>query len=377
MCEGFARAGVEVTVIHPHRKQPDPRLRDTSLFNYYSLNETFSVRTLPYLDTYVLQRWLPRLVFTIAHLAIDLLWTGYAAWTAKNMRADVYVSREPTVGWWLARFGLPSVYDAHGVPKRGQRWFVSQIARHRQLRLATSTNSWIRDRLLEMGFDSDRTEVLSNAMDPSQFVSIPSKEDCRKRLRLRLDRPIVGYIGRFEAMRLDKGVPILIESLGKLRREKRVEPLLLCVGGPMEPVGSYRELAERIGVPDENMIFVDRVPNVNVPYWIKSCDVVTVPWSWTEFSAYETSPIKLFEYMASKVPIVASDLPSIREILTDQDNAILVEPGNPDELAAGIERVLSDKSLSSRIASKAHQDVQLHTWERRAATMLTSASKVQ
>ena len=377
MCEAFAKVGVEVTVVHPYRKQPDPRLQHTNLFEYYGLNETFSVRTLPYLDTYVLQRWLPRFLFTAAHLAVDLIWTGYAAWTAKNIGADVYVSREPTVGWWLAKFGLPSVYDAHGVPKRAQRWFLRRIARQRRLRLATSTNSWIRDRLVEMGFDPERTAVLSNAMDPTQFGAVPSKEECRSRLGLPLNRPIVGYIGRFQAMRLDKGVPSLIESVGKLSGKKIVEPMLLCVGGPMEPVQSYLELAKQLGVPDENMLFVDRVPNVDVPYWMKACDVVTVPWSWTEFSAYETSPIKLFEYMAVGVPIVASDLPSVREILTDQDNAILVDPGNPDALAAGIERALSDKSLSNRIASKAHQDVQVHTWEHRAATMLSSASKVQ
>ena len=67
-----------------------------------------------------------------------------------------------------------------------------------------------------------------------------------------------------------------------------------------------------------------------VPYWMHSCDILTIPWHWNEFSAFHTSPLKLFEYMASDVPIIASDLPSIREILSNGDNAILAKQARID-----------------------------------------------
>jgi glycosyltransferase involved in cell wall biosynthesis len=76
--------------------------------------------------------------------------------------------------------------------------------------------------------------------------------------------------------------------------------------------------------------------------------------------------LKLFEYMASGRPIVASDLPSIREVLTDGDTAVLVEAGSVDALVKGICRVRDDPSFAMRIARRALDDVGRYTWGERA-----------
>jgi glycosyltransferase involved in cell wall biosynthesis len=59
----------------------------------------------------------------------------------------------------------------------------------------------------------------------------------------------------------------------------------------------------------------------------------------------------------------------VREILNER-NAVLVKPGEPEALAEGIERALKDEELANRIAGKAYEDVQEHSWERRAARIL-------
>ena len=102
---------------------------------------------------------------------------------------------------------------------------------------------------------------------------------------------------------------------------------------------------------------------------MKAFDICVMPFPWTEHYAYYMSPLKLFEYMVSKRPIVASDLPSVREIL-NEENAVLVEPGNPNALANGIEKVLSDEELANKIAEKAYEDVQQYSWERRTRRIL-------
>jgi len=66
---------------------------------------------------------------------------------------------------------------------------------------------------------------------------------------------------------------------------------------------------------------------------------------------------------------VASDLPSVREILNER-NAVLVKPDDPGTLAEGIRRVLEDEALGNRLAEKAFADVQLYTWEKRAERIL-------
>ena len=63
---------------------------------------------------------------------------------------------------------------------------------------------------------------------------------------------------------------------------------------------------------------------------------------------------------------MASDLPAIREVLRDNDNALLVEPGNPQALSAGIRRIMNDQALASRLAAQAARDVLEFTWAKRA-----------
>ena len=102
---------------------------------------------------------------------------------------------------------------------------------------------------------------------------------------------------------------------------------------------------------------------------MKAFNVCAMPFPRNEHYAYHMSPLKLFEYMASKRPIVASDLPSIREIL-NEESAILVEPGNPKALAEGIKKVLQDEELAKKLAENAHRDVQQYSWEKRAEKIL-------
>jgi glycosyltransferase involved in cell wall biosynthesis len=83
-----------------------------------------------------------------------------------------------------------------------------------------------------------------------------------------------------------------------------------------------------------------------------------------------TSPIKLFEYMASGRPVVATSIPSVSEILRDGVNAILVPPDSPEALAAGIKRALNDPALAKALSERASSDVRGYTWEARAKKLL-------
>jgi YD repeat-containing protein len=90
-------------------------------------------------------------------------------------------------------------------------------------------------------------------------------------------------------------------------------------------------------------------------------------------SRYFTSPLKLFEAMAAGRPVIASDLPSIREILTDGVNALLVPPEDPAALAKALRMLASDNALGKRLAERSAQDVQRYTWDergRKIASML-------
>ncbi|MFQ6049514.1 MAG: glycosyltransferase, partial [Candidatus Paceibacterales bacterium] len=116
-------------------------------------------------------------------------------------------------------------------------------------------------------------------------------------------------------------------------------------------------------------------PHSEIPHWLKAADILVLPnTAKDQISKYYTSPVKMFEYMASERPIVASDLPSIRDIL-NEENAFFFEPDNPKDLALAIEKLLKDKALAESIATKAHQDVQYYTWSNRAKEVLDLISR--
>ena len=77
------------------------------------------------------------------------------------------------------------------------------------------------------------------------------------------------------------------------------EPLIVCVGGPIDAVLGYLKLATTYDVPEHRLQFVDRVPNREIPFWIRSFDIAVAPFPNSEHYAYFMSPLKLFEYMAA------------------------------------------------------------------------------
>ncbi len=77
----------------------------------------------------------------------------------------------------------------------------------------------------------------------------------------------------------------------------------------------------------------------------------------------------MFEYMASKRPLIASDLPSIKGVLNNK-NSILIKPGSVEELTAGVKKIIIKKELGEEIAAQANKDVQEHTWQKRAKRII-------
>ena len=100
--------------------------------------------------------------------------------------------------------------------------------------------------------------------------------------------------------------------------------------------------------------------------FLAEADVLVLPYVDAELAVNYTSPLKLFEYMAAGKPIVAANLPSLREVLRDGENAVLVEPGSATALAVGLRRVLEDRALAERIARRAFNEVAEYSWDHRA-----------
>jgi glycosyltransferase involved in cell wall biosynthesis len=159
-----------------------------------------------------------------------------------------------------------------------------------------------------------------------------------------------------------KGVDVLLEAIA------RVPAVLgLVIGGHEKEtdLARLRALATRLGI-ESRVTFAGHLLPSAVAGRLALADVLALPNPASAISTHSTSPLKLFEYMAAGKAIVASSLPAIREVLTDENTALLVTPGDPEALAAGIQRLARDPALRSRLGDGARNAVAEYSWDRRA-----------
>lgn len=356
-CYALAERGHAVTL----GVRPDVRRPARDPFDFYGL---------PRVD---------RLVITRAQVR-GPMWTrrlGYlcfALWRACRADHDVVFTRDLTAADVLMRVPRtrrpPVVYESHGfAPAVGEAFSrllsgATSASPRKQQRLHA------RERRVWRGADGYVTITAALATElVDRFGPRPHLETIPDGVRLRSDRqfhaprpsptPLVAYSGHFYPW---KGVDVLLQALAEL---PNVRGLLIGGHPAEEDLARMQALATSLGL-DQRVAFTGLVDPARVPSLLADADVLVAPNVAAGGSARYTSPLKLFEYMAAGKPIVASDLPAFREVVRDNEDACLVEPGKPDALARGIRRVLDDMLLAERIARNAFDRAPAYAWARRA-----------
>lgn len=173
---------------------------------------------------------------------------------------------------------------------------------------------------------------------------------------------LVAYAGHLYPW---KGVDVLVHALGALPEANG-----LVIGG--HPAESDRErveaLSRALGL-ESRVMFTGQIPAADVARRLSEASILVLPNTASAISERYTSPLKLFEYLAVGRPIVASNLPAIREVLTDGESALLVPPGDSVALAAAIRRIAGDPALARRLAANALALAPRFTWSARAARL--------
>jgi len=378
MCEAFGSAGCGVELLYPSLVQPARLRKIQNIYEHYAVEPNFVIKELFCPDTLYFARNVSATIHKLLKLSY-LQWSVYGLRTllyCRKYRArknHLFYGRDESSFAILSRSRLCSnalyLYEAHVFP--GARWRQRRLALLKNLDGLIVITQQLKRLYMESGIPEEKLLVAPDGVDVEQFSTSLTQDAARHWLKLPSDSGIIGYIGRFQTLDMHKGIPELIQALPHLTRSIPKKLLLVCVGGPMECVPEFRDIMKAAGVPSDQVLFVDKRPTLEVPLWMRACDVCTIPWPWNPFSAYYTSPLKLFEYMAVGVPIVASRLPSLAEILRDGENAILVSPGVPFALAKGIQQVLEQPVLGGRIARQARLEVEDYTWDFRAKKILS------
>ena len=334
MCAAFAAEGARVELVVPARRNPISE----DIFSYYGVPRTFSVRMLPAPD--FVGRGLAHPFFFF----IQRLLFARAAKRAGIAHGIVY-TREPEIAAAFSKTHAV-VYEAHRCPRGLAGWLTARLIRNCALVVCNSRGTEAAVRAAGV----KRTLVAPNGFDPAQFEGpVPP------RAGLGLPGGMLAlYAGSDSSW---KGAGIVREAV----------PLL----GAMSAL-SVAVVGGRRAGRDGALVEIGRVKPDRVPAYLRSADILLLPnTSGNEESERFTSPVKLFEYLAAGKAVIASDLPSIREIL-GPDDALLVPAGNAAALAEAVARLAVDVSYRARLGGRAAALAKAYTWRARAARILSS-----
>jgi glycosyltransferase involved in cell wall biosynthesis len=217
----------------------------------------------------------------------------------------------------------------------------------------------LRDHVIALRVDPDRVHVLPNGVDPALFHPGPPDPTLRRRWGLG-DGPVLGFVG---GLRPWTGVGTLPAALNRLVQRYRDLRLVIAGDGPLR--GELERAVRERGLM-RRVIFTGPLPHEQVPDLIRLFDVALAPYSQPEHAWY-ISPMKLFEYMACGVAIIAAGLGQIAEVVRDGETGLLYPHGQVDALVAACERLLADPALRRSLGQAAAKEVHdRYTWDENA-----------
>ncbi len=357
MCEAFASKGLEVELIIPDRINPIGE----DVFKFYDVKKNFKITRLYSFNFFRPERINSFFIYMQALLFAFAIFFHVLFNPNKFGRDDTFYLRDEFSPWLLILLNKKVFLEMHAFKKRFKcyRFFFPKL---KGLILITQN---AKNEFIAAGVKEEKISIAPDAVDFIKFNTDILKEEAREKLGLPLDKKIIAYTGSFYLYDW-KGIDVLLNSSKYLSQDY----LFVLIGGKNKEIEKIKNIYQ-----SNNILSISQKSHSQIPLFLKSADVLIIPNKKGDLiSEKYTSPLKMFEYMASKRPIVASDLPSIREIL-NENNAVLVEPNNPKSLAEGIKKVLTDQGLSQKITDQAFCDVQNYTWEKRVESILNFVSK--
>jgi len=306
----------------------------------------------------------------------NLVFTRGAVPLIERIRPDFIYQRYARFSWAgvvaANRIKRPLLLEYNGSEVWvGKHWDhvgnLDLLERYERLNLDAAARIFVvseveRRNLEARGVDGRKIVVNPNGVDVERFRPGVGGVEARRELQIADDEVVAGFVGTFGPWH---GVEKLAEAIRKIPADVKVRFLL--VGS-----GSLHAAVEKQLEGDKRVIFTGAVAHDRVAKLLDACDVLVAPHvPLADGSEFFGSPTKIFEYMAMGKGIVASRLGQIGEVLVDGETALLVEPGDVEELRASILRLVESEELRKRLGARAREVAESeHTWKRNAQRVL-------
>lgn len=344
LCEQWGMQNHDVKLIVPERINT---IKD-DVFSYYKIKNAFKVKYIESFDAFRFEKFFGQYTFYLQSLffLLRLLFV-------KIDKDAIIYTRNPEIAYIFKKKGHKTVFEAHNWPnsKIGLfRYFLHNID------LIVCNSNGTESVYKENNF---KTIVAPNGVNIEEYDIDKGKDELRDELGISKDKKIAMYVGHLYKW---KGVDVIITVAEKMREKKDL--IFVLIGGTKKDIERYKETVKNKKL--NNVYILGHKTKDLIPQYLKCSDILLLPnVPVTEESIRYTSPIKMFEYMASKRPIIASNLPSILEVLNNK-NSIICETNDPKDLASKIDDILNNAIDTEPLIAKAYSDVCNYTWEKRA-----------
>ncbi|MFQ5454088.1 MAG: glycosyltransferase family 4 protein, partial [Candidatus Zixiibacteriota bacterium] len=245
--------------------------------------------------------------------------------------------------------GIPCMSTCHGFISYNRKLRFYNLLNKIVLRLSLrviSVSESLKDNLIQNGIKEYRICTITNAIQTNdRDASKISKIRKRTRVAVNLndDDFVVGYIGRLSE---EKGIKHLIDAINKTLKSKLPVKLLIIGDGPQK--GELLNYVKGKGV--EGIVSLTGF-QADIESWIPAFDVFVLP------SMTEGTPMVLLETMAFGVPVIATRVGGIPQIIKSGSNGILVSPGSADEIKSALYKLYRDENLRIRMGEDGKKTV--------------------
>lgn len=273
-------------------------------------------------------------------------------------RPDVVYSRDIVLNAWLCRFHICNIYEIHQIVQQDERFdryykkLLSKAMLREELKAIVCISKGLADECVAFGIPKEKITVLHSATDTLEIEDTPQIQ-----LPLFSDnRPLAVYVGSLQE---GKGIE-QIEAMSRMSNNYN----FLIVGGKEGDVQQQN-----------NLRHIPHVSHAKALSFMKEADFLLLPM--TEQSYKFHSPLKLFEYLSTGKPVIASDTADIREILKHRENGMLAQPGNPKDFLDKMDDVRTDPELQRQLELMSQRSSIAYTWESRAKEIVYLIRRLQ
>lgn len=375
-CEAVKKLGHKTSLLAPQRTQPTHFPYD-DIWDYYGLPKNyFELVKFKAVELLKIPYWLERIVVHLRYQFIT--WTFSIQALLYLVKHDISiiqtVSREMIFLLRLAFWYRPLViYDVHIEPKTWYESLFDYLIIPR-VNLFLVNCQYYKRYYFNKGVDPSKILILPSGFDPNQFSLGKGSFSSRLRQKLKLPQKkfIIGYIGRFEIFGIEKGVRAMLKAVSSLK--DRLPIALVAVGGPDKFVKKYQKMARKLGLSANEAIIRPQVKPNKVAQYIACFDIACMLYPNVDHYRNKMSPMKAMEYMATSKPIIATDLPAIKQLLSNK-RAYLIKPGKQKVFEQTILKIWKNPRKAKLKAKRARQFIQQFSWVNRHKKVLKSLER--